>query len=39
MQAKIELVRLFAGDKPVRAFTNWQTKIAVYVLSRAQAVV
>lgn len=39
IQAKIELVRLFAGDKPVRAFPNWQARIAVYVLSRAQAVV
>jgi len=37
VDARIESVRLFAGDKPVRLLPNWQTKVAVYVLSRAQA--
>ncbi|MFN4294967.1 MAG: methionine biosynthesis protein MetW [Thermoflexales bacterium] len=39
VQAQIESVRLFAGDKPVRAFPTWQARIAIYVLSRAQAMV
>ncbi len=32
--AQIESVRRFTSNKPVRAFANWQTKVAVYVLSR-----
>lgn len=38
LDANIETVNLFANNRPVRMLVTWQTKIAVYVLSKPGAV-